>query len=329
MPSEADTQPTFRRLLQSAFAPFAVAGFLGTAAQLLDVSGWAIFALVVVGGAGVVVAHWRWKSSRWQSFTAGGVFAACAVGILTLALLQPPDSRQVAEQAPFVPGPSVQPVGPPDPNSYVSYDGTWIARKQACTGLLGLCFGQPISFAMQAFGGKETEGYPTAGESTEFSDATMCHAWDLPRIDQVTVCERNGAIYSIRVFNLGETDLSIAVPNEMTVNFGEPLGDDAEVITAAIHSKPFESNVISDEGASNVSIGWFFPQDAEGPPDVKIELLARIPLEPGANSSLTACSEQLSRYNYADVLPLARRARTVSAEISPVMPRDLQDPTDC
>src|SRR3712207_6285828 len=112
--AEDGTRPTFRKLVQSAFAPFAVAGFLATAAQLLDVSGWAIFALVVVGGAGVIVAHWRWRSSRWQSFTAGGVFAACAVGILALALLQPPEVPRAAGQAPLPAGPSVYPVGPPD-----------------------------------------------------------------------------------------------------------------------------------------------------------------------------------------------------------------------
>jgi hypothetical protein len=328
-PVETDTWPTFRKLLQSAFAPFAVAGFLGTAAQLLGVSGWAIFALVVVGGAGVIVAHWRWRSSRWQSLTAGGVFAACAVGIITLALVQAPEPPPVATQAPPYAGPSVHPAGPPDPNSYVSYDGTWIARKQDCTGLLGLCFGQPISFATQDFGSKESEGYPTAGGGTEFSDATMCHAWDLPRIDSVTVCEDHGAIYSIRAYNLGETNLSAAAPNGLTIYFGNPLGDDAEALTTALHGKPFESEVLSDEGASIVSFGWFFPQVGEGPPDVKIELVARLPLEPGANGSLTACSDQLLRYKYADVLPLARRARTVSVEISPVMPRDLQDPTDC
>jgi len=310
-----------------ALAPFSVGGFLGVMAQLLGVNGLPVLALVIIGGSGAVLAHWRWKRSRWQAFTGAGIVAASAVSILVLSVAQPPQ-RVPSVQGGRQGGRPAQAAGPPDPNFYLTYDGQFISRKQECYGLLGLCFGQPIAFAIEAFGSQEADGYPVAaGGRSEFSDATMCHAWELPKIDRIDVCELNGAIYSINIFTMAETTLAVATPHDLRVDFSQPVAQQAEAITEKLRTTPFSAQYLQDEGASVFTYAWFFPTEHEGGPDVKIELLARVPGFP--DPAPESCSEQPLRYQYADIIAISRKAPTIGVEVSPVMPADLDESTAC
>jgi hypothetical protein len=78
-----------RTVLPQVLAPFAGGAFLATLAQLLGASGWPVVVSVLAGGAGALLARWRWSVSRWQA--AGGVALALLglAGVLATAAWRP------------------------------------------------------------------------------------------------------------------------------------------------------------------------------------------------------------------------------------------------
>ena len=306
-------------------APFAVGAFLALLAQLLDVSGWAPLTLVLLGGAGAVVAQWRWRAARWQALAGGGLATACLVSILALATAGPPPGT--GNPSGQRSGGIAAPVGPPEPRFYLAFDGQSPSRKQDCMGLLGLCFGQPISFAVENFGPVEKRGYPQAGDKHWTGAPSTCHMWEPPRISTIRVCEADGAITVISVSSFADTGLSLAAPNGITVPFALPVGSNAEDITATLRSKPFASVYLGAENTAMYSYSWYYPPETEGSPDYKISINGEEADFPAEDPE--PCSEKLLRYRYADLLSLSQQAGTVAVEVSWVSPEDLEPPVGC
>lgn len=324
VPTEAE-HGYFRAVVDHVKAPFAVGAFLGLLAQLLDVSGWAALALVLLGGAGAVVAQWRWRASRWQALAGGGLATACLLSILVLAST---DSRSQSDQGdgPRA-GDTGSQVGPPDSEFYMTYDGRHPSREQECMGLLGLCFGQPVSYAIHNFGSVEKRGYPQAGDKSLTGDPSTCHVWEPPKISAIRVCEANGAITVISVSSFADTQLALSAPDDLTIHFPLPVGHNAEDITEALRTKPFASQYLGAESAAMYSYSWYFPPETEGSPTSKITIHGEESDFP--EEEPVPCSEELLRYRYADLLPLSQEAPIVSVEVSWVLPDDLKQPTAC
>jgi hypothetical protein len=219
-------------------------------------------------------------------------------------------------------------VVPTDPYLYVAFGSQHIARTQDCEGLLGLCLGQPVSLAIQAFGTREASGFPQSGGGpSEYGRATTCHRWELARIDSMTICDDNGAIVSVRLDSFSSTELNLAAPQNLKIQFPFSVASNAANITNALRGRPFESQYLQGEGESVFTFQWFFPAVTEGSPDTKIRIIGRIGTFPSKQP--TACSEEPVRHKYNDVLVLSKDAQITSVEVALTAPNDFKEPQYC
>ncbi|MEU7971009.1 hypothetical protein AB0B48_03110 [Micromonospora sp. NPDC049089] len=213
--------------------------------------------------------------------------------------------------------------GAPDPYHYVAFEGIHLSRKQDCDGLFGLCLGQPVSLAIEAFG-REANGFPQSTQPNKFSKATQCHRWQPLRLDTVTICDANGSITSIELHSVAARDIAIAAPSDLIIRLPGSLDHAAKEITAAVGAEPFEASVVIGDGETLVSLAWFFPPPVSGSPDVKIGIVGRIPGFP--EKMPTPCKGELTIYSFSDVLELSDNVALAGVEVSATVPDDFSKP---
>ncbi|WP_250029292.1 hypothetical protein [Paractinoplanes maris] len=203
----------------------------------------------------------------------------------------------------------------PDPFLYVATgNGLHLSRQQTCDGLFGLCLGQTIDFALQAFGPSEADGYPQAG-GNEGGRTEVCHGWTPKQIDLITVCAADGAIEMIRVDSSSASPMRIAAPEGNTVTLAELAKEEAAAVTAKLGDKPYSSEYLTGEGESIFSFSWYLKPPPDGPSDTVMHLIGRLPQFP--SDLPEPCPGQTEiHYPYNSLLPLSAKATIMTVEVT-------------
>ncbi len=199
-----------------------------------------------------------------------------------------------------------------DPFLYVASEGHRLGRQQPCAGLLGLCIGQPIDLAFDAFGASEDDGFPVSVNNPDFG-ATVCHRWSPPRLDTVSICEVEGAISQIRVDSFSSGALSVAIPEEGKIFLGDAVDAVAQTITETLEVEPFKSTWVPGDGEAVFGFDWFLPQQAEGSPEVVLAIVGRYGSFP--DSEPRPCPGPDLNYRYADILAMDVPATATSVTV--------------
>ncbi|MET0416313.1 MAG: hypothetical protein ABW022_09855 [Actinoplanes sp.] len=249
---------------------------------------------------------------------------AASVFVIAIVVAGPGDQAGEAAAQPSSAGSANRALSAPDPYHYVAFEESrHLARKQTCAGLFGLCLGQPIHLATDAFGDTEVDGFPQSGMPGE-----MCHRWRPKRLDTVDVCEVSGAIRSVGYVSLSSTSIALAIPEDAVIGFPGELADQAGSITEAFRAEPFSSTYVIGDGESIFAMDWFLPQEAEGTPDTHLFLVARDPDFP--KEGIRPCQGETEiYYPYREILKHGGAARVSGVEISITRPEDLTGPEVC
>jgi hypothetical protein len=190
----------------------------------------------------------------------------------------------------------------PDPYKYLTQVGN-PPKSQECIGLLGICLGQPIEMAMAAFGPSEAEGSPRRDLRER---SWMCHSWEPPRLEMISVCEKAGEIKSITLWPTDGAPAMLSLPNGLTVTLPTKLSELAPRVTAALDNKPYSMMKLDGEGFWLNSFPWHFI--AEG--------AAQAIMEASGNEDMTGSNDyQPEGCNYAAHLKAFRETTVASIEV--------------
>ncbi len=126
---------------------------------------------------------------------------------------------------------------PIDPYLYASFDEQVAPRDQKCVGLLGLCLGQPVDLAVQAFGRIEAAGAPYMDV---LDRGWLCHAWEPPRFARVEVCENHGSIAAVSLRVPAESRAVVALPEAIRADLPQDLATLAREVSRGLDINPSE-----------------------------------------------------------------------------------------
>jgi hypothetical protein len=184
-------------------------------------------------------------------------------------------------------------------------------RQQACDGLFGLCLGQPISFALQAFGPSEADGYP----QSDGTPGGECHGWKPKQLDLVTICGTQHAIQDIRVDSSSASPVAVAAPDGNKITLSEVTRDGAAAVTGRLSTEPYSSTYTPSEGESIFSFSWYLSAPPDGQADTVMTIIGRT--TKSVNQPQRPCPGVSDvYYHYRDLLPLTALATTTSVEVS-------------
>jgi hypothetical protein len=191
-----------------------------------------------------------------------------------------------------------------DPYKYLTQAG-YPPKRQECKGLLGICLGQPIEMATAAFGPSEADGSPRKDLTNR---GWMCHSWDPPRLEMVSVCEKAGEIKSITLWPTSGAPAALALPEGLAVTLPIKLSKLASDVTTALDNRPYTMDKLDGEGYWQNSFSWHFIGLAEGTPDAIIEVS-------GTEDISSANTYQPKVCNYAAYLKAFGETTVASIEI--------------
>jgi hypothetical protein len=205
---------------------------------------------------------------------------------------------------------------PPDPFLYIATGNLLhLSREQTCDGLFGLCLGQPVDFALSALGNAEADGFPLANGQIGGQTST-CHGWKPKQLDQVTVCDLNKTISSIRVDSYSTSPIAVAAPHGNVVTLGGLSSEEAAKVTGKLARKPFRSEYVPSEGESIWSFEWYLDQPPDGDPDTEMWVIGRVPKMLG--SPPDPCPGAEDNYAYNKLQPLSDQAPVTSVTVATI-----------